>query len=64
MESNDPRFSEKADFYYLLSAIAADQINNEKFNNTLDQILNNEAHLHYNDAQEINKKLKSFWRNF
>jgi tetratricopeptide (TPR) repeat protein len=64
MDRSDPRFTEKAEFYYLLSALAADQAETETFNTILDKILNNEAHLHHNDVLQINKKLKSFWRNF
>lgn len=64
MNSNDPRFTEKAEYYYLLSSLAGNQTNTEKFNNTLDKILNDEAHLHHKDALKLNKKLKSFWRNF
>ena len=64
IDRSDPRFTEKAEFYYLLNALAADQANTETFNSILDKILNNEAHLHYNEVLQINKKLKSFGRNF
>ncbi|HKK74386.1 MAG TPA: hypothetical protein VJ953_04870 [Saprospiraceae bacterium] len=63
-DSDDPRFAEKAEFYYLLSALAADQTSTDTFNTILEKILNNEAHLHHNDVLKINQKLQSFWRKF
>jgi len=64
INSKDPRFVEKADLYFLLSGLANDQVESEAFGVVLDKILNNEEHLAHQQALQINKELKSFWRNF
>lgn len=64
MQSNDPRFVEKSELFYLISALAADQTDNAQFNEVLNQMLENEEHLHHQEALEIQKKLNSFWRRF
>ncbi len=64
IDSGDPRFVEKSELYYLLSALAADQTDANRFNEVLNQMLENEEHLHHQEALNIQKKLNSFWRNF
>ncbi|MEM6380933.1 MAG: hypothetical protein AAF705_22365 [Bacteroidota bacterium] len=64
MDSNDPRYVEKSELFYLISALAADQTDNARFNEVLNQMLENEEHLHHQEALNIQKKLNSFWRKF
>lgn len=64
IDSEDPRFVEKSELHYLLSALAADQTDANRFNEVLNQMLENEEHLHHQEALNIQKKLNSFWRNF
>lgn len=64
VDSQDPRFVEKAELFYLLSALAANQTDTNRFNTTLNQLLENEEHLHHQEALNIQKKLNSFWRKF
>lgn len=64
VDSQDPRFVEKSELFYLLSALAADQTDNNRFNTLLTQMIENEEHLHHHEALKIQKKLNSFWRNF
>jgi len=64
VDSKDPRFKEKAELFYVLSALAADQMEDDRFNTLFDKLLSDEGHYAHKDILEINKKLKSFWRNF
>ena len=62
--SQDPRFAEKAEFFYLLAALAADQTEQADFTRVLEQILNNESHLYHKRTVELNQKLHHFFRKF
>ena len=64
IDSKDPRYEEKAEFFYLTSALAADQVEEQGFLDVLDELINDEGHTYHKEALAINKKLKSFWRNF
>ena len=64
IESKDPRFVEKAEWFYLLSALADDKIQEEQPLQVLDKLINDDSHLYHQEAMAVNKKLKSFWRNF
>jgi tetratricopeptide (TPR) repeat protein len=64
IDSQDPRFTEKAELYYLLSTLAADQTTDQRFGDLLTKMIENKEHLHHQEALAINKKLNSFWRNF
>jgi tetratricopeptide (TPR) repeat protein len=64
IDSQDPRFTEKAELYYLLSTLAADQTTEQRFGDLLTKMIENKEHLHHQEALAINKKLNSFWRNF
>ncbi|MEL7119473.1 MAG: tetratricopeptide repeat protein [Bacteroidota bacterium] len=55
-------YIEQAQFYKVLSMLKAEQVNDE-FNTLLDQIIA-ENGFYADEARNIKKKLKSFWRNF
>jgi tetratricopeptide (TPR) repeat protein len=61
--SQDPRFTEKAEFFYLLAALAADQTEQADFIQVLERIVNNESHLYHKRTVELKQKLHRFSKN-
>ncbi len=64
ISSNDPRFVKKAEWFSLLSGLAAGQEDTEAFRSRLDQLIADDSHDFHDSAVELNKKLNSFWRSF
>jgi len=63
--TDDVRFREKAEFNYLLAAMAANATeDNDRFEEILNAIANSPNHLAYREVQELQEKRESFWRNF
>ncbi|NRB64603.1 MAG: hypothetical protein HRU40_16500 [Saprospiraceae bacterium] len=61
----DVRFSEKAEFNYLLSSMGAGQADeDEQFEILLESILDNPDHFAYTQVQQLSKKRNAFWRYF